>query len=185
MSVKDFLGVTTLVEALHLPLPMQAHEEVRHLQQLVANVGSGNDLEAKDTWSYVWGSKEFNARKYYKFYFKDVKAHKTYRSLWKSKVTMKIKIFRWLLLSHRLNTRNMLKRRHYNIRDDLDCLLCGQQIEEDIPPIQYDLLDEKWTRLGKSEQALLLARHCKNHLREAHVHGDILASILEHLEGKK
>uniref|UniRef100_A0A453S4U1 Reverse transcriptase zinc-binding domain-containing protein n=1 Tax=Aegilops tauschii subsp. strangulata TaxID=200361 RepID=A0A453S4U1_AEGTS len=32
--------------------------------------------------------------------------------------------------SDRLNTRNMLKRRHYNIGTNLDCLLCGQHIEE-------------------------------------------------------
>uniref|UniRef100_A0A453L3Z7 Reverse transcriptase zinc-binding domain-containing protein n=1 Tax=Aegilops tauschii subsp. strangulata TaxID=200361 RepID=A0A453L3Z7_AEGTS len=32
--------------------------------------------------------------------------------------------------SDRLNTRNMLKRRHYNIGDNLDCLLCGQHVEE-------------------------------------------------------
>uniref|UniRef100_A0A453P0T0 Reverse transcriptase zinc-binding domain-containing protein n=1 Tax=Aegilops tauschii subsp. strangulata TaxID=200361 RepID=A0A453P0T0_AEGTS len=34
--------------------------------------------------------------------------------------------------SDRLNTRNMLKRRHYNIGDNLDCLLCGQHVEETV-----------------------------------------------------
>lgn len=52
--------------------------------------------------------------------------------LWKSKCTMKIKVFGWLLMHDRLNTRNMLKRRHFNIGDDLDCLLCGCHVEETI-----------------------------------------------------
>lgn len=38
---------------------------------------------------------------------------------------MKIKVFLWLLLADRLNTRDMLHRRHYNIGSDLNCLLCG------------------------------------------------------------
>ena len=37
---------------------------------------------------------------------------------------MKIKVFGWLLLSDRLNTCNMLKRRHYDIGTDFGCLLC-------------------------------------------------------------
>uniref|UniRef100_A0A453SKH0 Reverse transcriptase zinc-binding domain-containing protein n=1 Tax=Aegilops tauschii subsp. strangulata TaxID=200361 RepID=A0A453SKH0_AEGTS len=32
----------------------------------------------------------------------------------------------------RLNTRNMLKRRHYNIGEVFDCLLCGQDVEETV-----------------------------------------------------
>uniref|UniRef100_A0A453BRB9 Reverse transcriptase zinc-binding domain-containing protein n=1 Tax=Aegilops tauschii subsp. strangulata TaxID=200361 RepID=A0A453BRB9_AEGTS len=32
----------------------------------------------------------------------------------------------------RLNTRNMLKRRHYNIGTNLDCLLCGNHVEETV-----------------------------------------------------
>ena len=50
----------------------------------------------------------------------------------KTKCTEKIKVFGWLLLSDRLNTRNMLKRKHYNIGTNLDCLLCGQHIEETV-----------------------------------------------------
>ena len=42
---------------------------------------------------------------------------------------MKIKVFGWLLLQDRLNTRDMLRRRHYNIGDDFACLLCGQEVE--------------------------------------------------------
>ena len=43
---------------------------------------------------------------------------------------MKIKVFGWLLLHDRLNTRDMLWRRHYNIGDDFACLLCGHNTDE-------------------------------------------------------
>ena len=48
----------------------------------------------------------------------------------KSSATMKIKVFGWLLLSDLLNTRNMLKRRHYKIGDNYGCILCGTNDEE-------------------------------------------------------
>lgn len=43
---------------------------------------------------------------------------------------MKIRVFGWLLLSDRLNTKNMLVRRHYTIEGGTDCLLCNDHIEE-------------------------------------------------------
>ena len=73
-----------------------------------------------------------------KFFYRDVKAQKTYIWLWKSKVTMNIEVFGWHLLPDRLNTKNMLKRRHYNIGDDHVCVLCGQPIEETIEHMTFD-----------------------------------------------
>ena len=132
ISVKDFLGSSSLHETFHLPLSIPALDEVRDLQQKVLHIGNQETPYTHDTWEYCWGSKEFKANRYYKFYFRDVKAHQSYHWLWKSKVTLKIKMFGWFLLSDRLNTRNMLKRRHYNIGDDLSCLLCDQLVEEDV-----------------------------------------------------
>ena len=130
-SVKDFLTINSLEEQFYLPLSSQALEEVQDMQGLMAQITFDNSQNAKDVWSYTWGSREFSAKKYYNFYFRDMRAHKTYQWLWKSKVTTKIKVFGWLVLSDRLNTRNMLKRRHYNIGTNLSCLLYGQK-EEDI-----------------------------------------------------
>lgn len=58
--------------------------------------------------------------------------HDAFKWLWKTVCTPKIKVFGWLLLSDRLNTHNMLKRRHYNIGSNLDCLLCGTHIEKQL-----------------------------------------------------
>ena len=114
------------------------------------HIGNQETPYTHDTWEYCWGSKDFKANRYYKFYFRDVKAHQSYHWLWKSKVTLKIKMFGWLLLFDRLNTRNMLKRRHYNIGDDLSCLLCNQQVEEDVEHMifQCPFSTNCWSKLG-------------------------------------
>ncbi len=51
--------------------------------------------------------------------------------LWKTKCVMKIKVFAWLLFCDRLNTRDMLDRRHYAKEDDdLTCALCNTHQRE-------------------------------------------------------
>ena len=92
----------------------------------------------------------YSASKYYNFYFKDVRAHQAYNWLWKSKATMKIKVFGWLLLSDRLNSRNMLKRRHYNIGNDYTCLLCKSNLEETVEHLFFECSFSKnyWSDLG-------------------------------------
>ena len=127
LSVRVFLTATTLHETFQLPLSMQAHEELKMLQLDVMDV---TFEEHDDVWSYCWGSTVFKTATYYQFFFRDVVAHMAFRSLWRTKCTPKIKVFGWFLLSDRLNTRNMLKRRHYNIGSNLDCLLCGLHVEE-------------------------------------------------------
>lgn len=100
----------------------------------------------------MWGAVEFKASTYYAFYFKEVQVHEAFRWLWKSKCIPKIKVFGWLLLSDRLNTRNMLKRRHYNVGDDLDCLLCEAQVEETVEHLFFHCAFSKecWQILGIS-----------------------------------
>lgn len=72
ISVREFLGSTGLVAAFHLPLSMQAFEEVRDLQSLTVNVGEDETTGDDDTWTYIWDSGRFSARQYYIFYFQDV-----------------------------------------------------------------------------------------------------------------
>jgi hypothetical protein len=44
---------------------------------------------------------------------------------------LRIKVFGWLLISDRLNTRDMLRRRHWNVSNDLACVLCPTHWTED------------------------------------------------------
>jgi hypothetical protein len=51
---------------------------------------------------------------------------------------MKLKVFAWLLLSDRLNTKDLLKRRHWNVTEDYTCHLCHSQVYEDRVHLFFD-----------------------------------------------
>lgn len=55
---------------------------------------------------------------------------------------MKLKVFAWLLLSDRLNTKNMLRRRHFVVGNDglrsNDCILCGDQKEQTLEHLFFE-----------------------------------------------
>lgn len=60
-------------------------------------------------------------------------ADKAFEWIWKSKCTNKWKVFAWLLLADRLNTRNLLRRKGMKLRDDVyACLLCSNPLEETV-----------------------------------------------------
>lgn len=91
-----------------------------------------------DSWTYSWGSSVYSAHRYYTYYFRDMHAHDTFKWIWKSWATMKIKVFGWLLMVDRLNTRNMLKRRHYNIGEDHNYLLRDSPDEETLEHLFFE-----------------------------------------------
>lgn len=139
-------------EVYNLPLSPQAHEELTQLHWEVLDTElSDNDY---DTWTYIWGAATFKAKDYYEFCFRNIHAHVAFEWLWKSKSVPKHKVFGWLLMTDRLNTRNMLKRRHYNIGSNLDCLLCGTHTEETVEHLFFHCtfstecwrhIDIRWT----------------------------------------
>jgi hypothetical protein len=44
---------------------------------------------------------------------------------------MSAKFFAWFILQDRLNTRDLLKRRHWHVTEDVHCVLCPLGIYED------------------------------------------------------
>lgn len=128
-SVNQLLTITSIDQGFHLPLSVQAHEELRTLQQ---NVRSLEITDANDTWTCTWGASESKTTAYYTVFFREMIVHDAYKWLWNAKSIPKLKVFGSFLLSDRLNARNMLKRSHYNIVNNFDCLLCGQHIEETV-----------------------------------------------------
>ena len=107
-------------------------------------------MATSDVWHYVWGKTNFKSTDYYRFFFKDLHSHQVFGWIWKSKCMMKLKVFAWLLFQDRLNTRNMLKRRHYNIGDDHNCFLCDQSIEETVEHMIFTCVFSRqcWSKLG-------------------------------------
>jgi hypothetical protein len=85
--------------------------------------------DAHDRWRYIWGSDKFSSQKAYRFSMGRMQIHPIYRLVWKSKCQPKHRVFYWLWLKNRLNTRNMLRRRNMEL-DSYSCENCLWQREE-------------------------------------------------------
>ena len=51
--------------------------------------------------------------------------------VWKSCCTMTVKMFAWLVIMDRVNTKDMIQRRHWKINDGPSCVLCLTGVLED------------------------------------------------------
>jgi hypothetical protein len=72
--------------------------------------------ETKDTWLVEKGNGQYKPSLIYRLHFGSVLNHTPSVWLWKSKCTSKHKFFAWLILHDRINTKDMLLRRHWNVR---------------------------------------------------------------------
>jgi hypothetical protein len=106
LTSEEVYAATDITQPFHLPLSLQAYEE---LQELSSNMRHNPLSMGNDYWTYAWGS---SASTYYKHIHEHIQFIGIYKWIWKSSCIMKHKFFAWLLISDRLNTRDMLKRRH-------------------------------------------------------------------------
>ena len=127
-SVADVLATTDPNLLFHLPLSTQARGEVREIQQ--GSLHTVLDSDQYDAWECTLDG-TYSLKKFYEHCFREVVADKAFLWLWKAKCPIKFKMFGWLLLVDRLNTRNMLRRRHYNVANNVyTCMLCQIPPEE-------------------------------------------------------
>jgi hypothetical protein len=116
-----------ITELFYTPLSQSAFAELQQLRVIMqANPISGDT----DKWTYCWGS-DYTSAKFYYHIHKHMKVPKVYEWIWKSSCMMKIKVFAWLLLVDRLNTKDLLKRRHWHVTDIYHYELCPLHIHED------------------------------------------------------
>jgi hypothetical protein len=106
---------------------MEASVELDSLSVLLDALD--RDSHSPDDWTYAWGKTEYAASKFYKFYFREIKPLACLPLIWKSKCQMKHKVFAWLLMIDRLNTRDLLARRQCPI-ENTNCVVCMQQRED-------------------------------------------------------
>ena len=126
-SASEVYGQQDLLSLFYLPLSDRAYEEFQDLSaKMVLRLLSLDD----DKWVYCWGS-EYSAAKYYKHQHQHLDPLPIYRWIWKSACMLKFKFFAWLLLSDRLNTKDLLQRRHWHVTDDCSCVLCVGNNHED------------------------------------------------------
>jgi hypothetical protein len=129
LSVGEFCAEEDKAGLFQLPLSQQAFGELQELQPLLGQLHF--DFQQPDKWSTVWPEGNFTSRMYYKHCFAHLPDTIMFKWIWKSRAILKIKVFAWLLISDRLNTKDMLRRRHWTVSGDQFCVLCPSHIVED------------------------------------------------------
>ena len=109
----------------HLPLAEQAHQEYLELQDL------RNIRRTHGRWHYIWGTSTYTSSKVYNFPYKNVSPPAPFMWIWKSKCCNKLRVFTWLLMMDRLNTRSILMRKKHKLEgNNYIYVLCNMNVEE-------------------------------------------------------
>ena len=119
-----------------LPLSVQAYEEKEHLLQLLNTVDLVPDVV--DTRIFAWGSTSYSSARYYKFLFANAPTDRGLDLIWESKCLPKLRIFVWLLMHDRLNTKDLMIRKHWHVEGGPMCVLCTNQILETRDHLFFD-----------------------------------------------
>ena len=84
--------------------------------------------------------------------FKGLPAEVVLTKFWKSRCMPKLKVFCWLLVNNRLNTKDLMLRKHWQVEDGPHCVLCNQNILEDVDHLFFSssFAMECWLKLGFS-----------------------------------
>jgi hypothetical protein len=128
ISVADFVEEQDLGVYFQLPLSIEAHTELLQLQHIIND--DTLDRRTSDKWEFAWGKSIYKSKDYYNFCFKDAVVPDYLQWIWKSKCIMKHKVFAWLMLVDRINTRDMLRRRNMDIGSVFSCMLCDTGLDE-------------------------------------------------------
>ncbi len=128
LSINQMCSIP-LEDCFLLPLNTQAYGEFIILEEELSSLSLQNDKG--DDWSFIWNSDKYTTKRFYKLTFSNVQVPRPFVWIWKTRCVMKIKVFAWLLFRDRLNTSDMLDRRHCaKENDDLTCELWLNNIRE-------------------------------------------------------
>lgn len=122
ISVSDFYTCQDRSSYFQLPISQQAALELDTLNNWIHNVHM--DPNENDIWSWAGSSSSYLAKSYYTIMHSHLPTIEPCRWLWASRCTLKIEVFAWLLFFDRLNTKDLLVRRHWrSLQEDNLCVL--------------------------------------------------------------
>jgi hypothetical protein len=128
-NVEKVVHTEFLEDMFHLPLSQQAYEEFQNLEVVCQNtlikIQEGNG----DKWNYIWGNNEFSSQRAYRVMIGYSPTPKIFTRIWKTSCQAKHKFFFWLLLHDRLNTRNLLRRKNFQLQN-YHCVAMECHVEE-------------------------------------------------------
>jgi hypothetical protein len=85
--------------------------------------------DARNTWSYIWGSEHFQPSRAYKVMIGTKITPPRFNWIWSSSCQPKHKVFFWMLLHDKVNFRNLLGRKQFYL-DSYNCATTDCQIDE-------------------------------------------------------
>lgn len=127
-SVNEIMSLPSLADGLHLPLSEEAFQEYNDLMILLTDI---NLNDQPDSWIYKFNKGNYTPKSFYGLHFAAVPNHGPSKLIWKSKCMSKHKVFAWLVLHDRINTKDMMLRRQWKVTDNNDCVLCHAHVLED------------------------------------------------------
>jgi hypothetical protein len=163
-SVKEFLEKVSMLDNFHLPLSIEAHQELQQMMDFIIDVSL--NPEADDKWDINLNSGGFRPSKVYIHAFKHLEIHQPSCWIWRSKCNSKHKLFAWLILHDRINTKDMMLRRHWHVTDNHSCILCRINFLEDWRHLFFNCVFNTriWNYLqipwnpGNTMESILLAK---------------------------
>ena len=127
-SVQELARSDDLLSRFALPLSPEAFAELGHVESIFAD--HPLDVEEPDFKVFPWGNSLYTSAKFYKFLFSSLPCDDAMRAIWKSKLQPKLRVFAWLLQMDRLNTKDLMARKHWQINGGLSCVLCSLSTRE-------------------------------------------------------
>ena len=128
ISIFGFMNDQNLTNQFYLPISPQALQEWNTLQNLIAHVSLNNE---DDHWGYKWSHPGLQSKRVYSLFYDHLSVDLPLTFIWKSKCTLKLKVFLWLLMVDMLNTKDMLQRKNQAVPSGPNCILCSLSILED------------------------------------------------------
>lgn len=105
VSINDVVRTADTSNLFHLPLSTQAFSEFQQLTVLLDGISLNEEVH--DSWSWPTKSGDYTAKSFYMMNFEHVQVDPIFKWIWRCACTLKLRVFGWLLLMDRLNTRNM------------------------------------------------------------------------------
>jgi hypothetical protein len=122
ISIQQALLLNDLAELFYLPLSEEALQQFHLFQALLLNLEPNTDL---DTWTVLGNSRATKTSAVYKSLMNKGGTFQALKWMWNSCCQQKHKVFFWLLIHNRLNTRAMLQRKNF-FMDNYSCVMCDQ-----------------------------------------------------------
>jgi hypothetical protein len=114
-----------------VPISVQALNELTKIDLKLQSLHDDSASRTLfDNWRFFAQNGVYTSMAFYKYIFSGLQVSYIFRKLWKSKCLNKQKVFIWLILVDRINTGDMMDRRHWHVSSGLNCAVCTASEKE-------------------------------------------------------